>query len=258
MPINKNALMKNSIEQPRIIHLSETDSTNAALKSISENEELPSGSIVYADVQTAGRGQRGSSWESEAGKNLTFSILFRPLDVPANMPFVISEMTSLCVKYTLDNYIPEISVKWPNDIYHKDKKISGILIENTILQGKISESIIGIGININQIEFRSNAPNPISMAQITGFSFENMTILKTFRKIFMEQSARINNKLFESIHKEYLNSVYHKVGYHTFRDSKGIFEAKIQDIEPTGNIVLKRKDGTCSKYTFKEVSFLYE
>ena len=143
--------MDNNIRQPRLIHLSETDSTNTALRMISETEELSSGSIVMADFQTAGRGQRGNSWESKAGKNLTFSILFRPTDVPANMPFVISEMTSLSVKYTLDKYIPDISVKWPNDIYHKDKKIVGMLIENTILKEKISLSIIGIGINVNQI-----------------------------------------------------------------------------------------------------------
>ena len=248
--------MINNIEKPRLIHLNETDSTSKALKIISENEELPSGSMAYADFQTAGRGQRGNLWESEAGKNLIFSILFRPLDVPANMPFVISEMISLSVKFTLDKYIPDISVKWPNDIYHKDKKITGILIENTIHQEKISQSIIGIGININQTEFRSNAPNPTSMMLITGCTFDIMDIMEEFRQEFAIQSQRLNDKCFDPIHKDYLNSLYRKEGFHKYRDSTGIFEASIHDIDPTGQLVLKRSNGIYSHYNFKEVEYI--
>ena len=244
------------MESPRVIHLPEVDSTSKTLQTISENEELPSGSIVLADFQTAGRGQRGNSWESEAGKNLLFSVFLRPTDVPANMPFVISEMVSLSVGYMLDKYVSEIFVKWPNDVYHKDGKIAGILIENSILQGKISQSIIGIGINVNQTEFHSNAPNPVSMAQITGCQFDLMTIMEDFREIFMEQSERLNNRHFDLIHKDYLNSIYRKNGYHKYCDTSGVFEAAIHDIEPTGHLVLKRKDGVCSRYAFKEVSYL--
>ena len=256
MSVNKENSLQEETRTPRIIHLPETDSTNNALKSISENEYLPSGSIVYADFQTAGRGQRGNFWESEAGNNLTFSILFRPKDVPANMPFVISEIASLSVKYTLDKYVSEISVKWPNDLYHKDGKITGILIENSILQGKISQSIIGIGVNVNQTKFHSDAPNPVSMAQIAGRQFDLMAIMEDFRKIFMEQSERLNNKQFDLIHKDYHNSIYRKSGYHKYCDTSGVFEAAIHDIESTGHIVLKRKDGVYSRYAFKEVSYL--
>jgi len=248
--------MINNIEKPRLIHLNETESTSKALKTISENEELPSGSIVYADFQTAGRGLRGNSWESEAGKNLIFSILFRPSNVPANMPFVISEMISLSVKYTLDKYIPDISVKWPNDIYHKDKKITGILIENTIHQEKITQSIIGIGVNINQIEFYSDAHNPISMALITGRTFNIMSIMEAFRQEFAIQSQRLNDECFDSIHKDYLNSIYRKEGFHKYRDSTGIFKASIHDIETTGQLVLKRTNGIYSHYAFKEVVYI--
>ena len=246
--------MNYNIENPRLIHLKETDSTSNALKTISENEELPSGSIVYADFQTAGRGQRGNAWESETEKNLLFSILFHPSNVPANMPFVISEMISLCVKYTLDKYIPNISVKWPNDIYHNDSKIAGILLENTILQGKISKSIIGIGININQTEFQSGAPNPTSMTLITGRTFDIPTIIEKFRQEFATQSKRLDDRYFELIHQDYLNSIYRKEGFHKYRDSSGIFEASIHDIEPTGHLILKQMDEIYSRYAFKEVS----
>ena len=246
----------NSIEIPRLIHLNETDSTNKFMKMISENEELPSGSIIMADFQTAGRGQRGNTWESEAGKNLTFSTLFRPSDMPAEMPFTISEMISLSVKYMLDKYITDISVKWPNDIYYRDKKIAGILIENTINQRKISKSIIGIGININQTEFYGDATNPTSMAQITGCTFDLIAIMEEFRRIFTIQSERINNKHFDLIHKDYLNSVYRRDGYYKYRDATGVFEAAIHDIEPSGQLILKQADGTSSRYAFKEVSYL--
>ena len=251
--------MNDNIEKPRLFHVAKADSTNnVLLQMISENEDLLSGSIVLADFQTAGRGQRGNSWESEAGKNLTFSILLHPFDVPANMPFVISEMVSLSIKYTLDKYIPEVSVKWPNDIYYKDKKIAGILIENTILQGKISQSIIGIGLNVNQTEYHSNAPNPVSMAQITSHTFDVMAIIEELQQIFTIQSERINNKHFDLIHEEYLNSIYRKEGYHRYRDDGGVFEAIIHDIEPTGHLVLKQIDGTLSRYAFKEVFYLLQ
>jgi BirA family biotin operon repressor/biotin-[acetyl-CoA-carboxylase] ligase len=183
---------------------------------------------VLADFQTAGRGQTGHSWESEAGRNLTFSILFRPADVPANRFFIISEMASLSVKWTLERYLPGgITVKWPNDVYHKDRKITGILIENAIMQGKIAQSVIGIGINVNQTEFRNSTPNPVSMALVTGRSYHPADILEDFRQVFSEQSARVDSRSFDSIHRDYLQSVYRREGYHQYADKNGIFEAKI-------------------------------
>ena len=240
----------NSMGEKRLIRLSEADSTNKVLKNMSENEVLPSESIVIADSQTNGRGQAGNSWESEAGKNLTFSMFFRPVDVPANRIFVISEIVSLSVKYTLDKYFSDVTVKWPNDIYHKDGKIAGILIENTISRGNVSQSIIGIGINVNQTEFHSNAPNPVSMIQIAGHPFDLMAVLEDFRSIFAEQS-KLN---YDVIRKDYLNSLYRKDGYHKYCDANGIFEAAIHSIEPMGHLILRRKDNTLSRYAFKEVS----
>lgn len=259
MPINNIQPIFKPIPQnlePRLIHLPETDSTNKFLQMLTETEELPSGSIVLTDFQTAGRGQIGNSWESEAGKNLTFSILFHPVDIPAYMPFVISEMVSLSVKYTLDKYIPDITVKWPNDIYYKDRKITGILIENAIIQSKISQSIIGIGMNVNQTKFCSNAPNPVSIAQITGKPYDLKNIMEDFRQIFTEQSARINNLCFDSIHRDYIRAAYRKEGFYKYADKDGLFEAKIEDIEPSGHLILERINGFRSRYAFKEVTYI--
>jgi len=241
--------------EPRFFWFSETDSTNQLIRMMADAKHLTSGSIVVADFQTAGRGLSGNSWESEAGKNLTFSVLFYPVDVPANRAFVISEMASLSVKNVLDKYLPDVSVKWPNDVYYGDKKITGILIENILFQGKITQSIIGIGINVNQTIFFSDAPNPISMAQITGVSYDRISIMNDFKQAFSVQSERLNSGHLNAIHNDYLNAMYRKNGTHKYCDANGFFDATLHHIEPTGHLVLNRTDGTISRYAFKEVSY---
>lgn len=242
--------------EPTLIHVSETNSTNQLIRTIAATDQLYSGSVVLADYQTAGRGLSSNSWESEAGKNLTFSLFFSPVAVPSNHPFVISEMASLSVKYTLDKYLPDVAVKWPNDVYCGDKKITGILIENTLFQGKITHSIIGIGINVNQMNFLSDAPNPVSMSQIAGTSFDRMIIMDEFRQAFTIQSKRLNQGQFDAIHKDYLNAIYRKNGFHYYKDTQGVFEATFHNIEPTGHLVLERRNGCLSCYGYKEVGFL--
>ena len=160
--------MNKENETPRIIRLDETNSTNNYLRELLAGDALPEGSLVIADFQTAGKGQVGNSWESEARKNLMFSLLLYPDFLPANRQFLISQIASLSVKETLDGYIDSVTVKWPNDIYWKDRKICGMLIENDLSGQHLYCSVIGIGLNINQEVFRSNAPNPVSLTQITG------------------------------------------------------------------------------------------
>ena len=238
-----------------MLGLTEVDSTNSYLAEEHNKKELPSGFILYTEIQTNGRGQGSNLWESEPYKNLIFSVLFRPTNLLARSIFTISEMVSLCVKYTLDRYIPDVSVKWPNDIYYKDKKIAGILIENSLVYTMIDYSIIGIGININQRQFLSDAPNPVSLSQITGLIYEKMNILYEFRELFTAQSERLSNGHFDAIHQDYLDVIYRKNGYHNYRDANGAFEAVIHDIEPSGHLILKRIDGRLSRYAYKEVEY---
>jgi len=250
--------MLKGIEGARMFGISDCDSTNSLMKVFREKAatDIQSGFVLYTGYQRKGRGHGGSSWESEEWKNLIFSVYYEPADVPAQRAFVISEMVSLSVKATLDGYIPDVTVKWPNDIYYRDKKIAGILIENTVMEGRISESIIGIGININQMVFMSDAPNPVSLSQITGLTYETMDILHTFFRKFEVESARLRSNHFDEIHRDYLRSVYRKAGYHPYQDGNGIFEATIKDIEASGYLALERRDGVVSRYGFKEVSYL--
>ena len=164
--------MNDKNETPKIIRLVETDSTNNYLREQSAKARLPEGSLVIADFQTAGKGQVGNSWESEAGKNLMFSILLYPDFLPANRQFLISQIASLSVKETLEKYTDSVTVKWPNDIYWKDRKICGMLIENDLSGQYLYCSVVGIGLNINQEIFRSDAPNPVSLTQITGKTYD--------------------------------------------------------------------------------------
>ena len=156
----------------------------------------------------------------------------------------------------LDRYVRDITVKWPNDVYRKEQKICGILIEN-LLSGKfIAHSILGIGLNINQQIFRSDAPNPVSLAQITGKTYDRMAILEAWHTEFRRLRRLLETGDAAALHAEYLRSLYRRDGFHRYRDACGAFEARIVDIEPDGHYVLERRDGSFSRYAFKEVSFI--
>ncbi len=156
--------------RPVYISLPETGSTNTWLKE--HADEIPVPAVAVTDHQTSGRGQRGNTWEAEPGKNLTFSMLFKPEGVAPSGQFFISEAVCLGIVDTLRRYLPHpetVKVKWPNDVYAGDRKICGILIEHSLESASaIRHTIAGIGLNVNQKEFHSSAPNPVSMFNLTG------------------------------------------------------------------------------------------
>ena len=250
--------MKKENETPQILWLKETDSTNNHLRRLLDKEQLPEGSLVVTDFQTAGKGQVGNSWESEAGMNLMFSLLLYPDFIPANRQFLISQIASLSVKETLDAYTDFIQVKWPNDIYWKDRKICGMLIENDLSGQLLYCSIIGIGLNLNQSLFRSNAPNPISLTQITGKKYDREEVLNRFLRIFFQYYCLLLQVKEEEVRTAYMQALYHGEGYHRYRDGQGQFEARIQAIEPTGHLILQLRDGEQRRYAFKEVTTLVD
>lgn len=240
---------------PQIIYLEKTESTNSYLKEFTSNEEVANGFTVYTDYQTAGRGQRGNSWESEACKNLLFTTLLLPINIKATDQFIISQFVCLAIKDILSAYTNDITIKWPNDIYWKDRKIAGILIENNLIDDTITQSFLGIGININQEKFNSNAPNPISLRQITGQEHNTKEILvNIISKILDYQNGSTQNT--EYIRQKYKNSLYRKDGYHYFSDGKEEFLARILDIENSGLLILELTNKTTRTFAFKEVQFI--
>lgn len=241
---------------PEIIHIAETASTNRYLRERLRCAPLEEGSAVYADYQTAGRGQAGNSWESERGANLLFSVAIYPDCIPANAQFLISQIAALSVKRTLERHTGGIVVKWPNDIYWNDRKICGMLIENDLQGSTIGCSVLGIGINLNQEVWRSDAPNPVSLRQITGGSYDREAELHAFLDCFYAAYLRLLRGEWEEIRSEYLAALYRKDGYHPYRDAGGLFSARICGIAPTGHLQLQLPDGTVRSYAFKEVSFV--
>ena len=239
---------------------------NASSKKIVLNDKRAKEiQLVTTDYQTHGHGQVNTVWESARGENLLFSFLFRPEHITAGEQFFLSEITCLAVAHTLDAYTEGISVKWPNDIYHHDRKISGMLLRHTLSGAQISATLVGIGLNLNQKQFVGDAPNPVSLRQIMGRSVDREQVLGDFARRFDLLLQRITQPDPESrlarrraLHGEYLRRLYHREAAYDYVDvaSGRRFSAHIVDVAPSGEITLRTAEGTLRHYYFKEVRFV--
>lgn len=239
-----------------LIHISETNSTNSYLQTLCARQRVEELTTVIADYQTSGRGQRGNSWESDAEKNLLFSFVLFPHFLEARRQFLISQIVSLAIKEELDTYTTDISIKWPNDIYWREKKICGMLIENDLMGQHISQSITGIGININQELFYSSAPNPVSLLQITGTQQDVFGILRNIMLRIQSYYDLLPKDNTEFIANRYEKALFRKEGLHRYRDANGEFLARIASVEPEGKLILEDEMQTQRGYMFKEVEYL--
>ena len=251
---------------PQIIHLAEVDSTNRWLRDYTqpEGEEM---TVCVADYQTAGKGFGSNTWESERGKNLLFSLLIHPTEIPAQEQFHISMATALAVCQAMRDFgISDVLVKWPNDIYWHNRKLCGILIENRISGSYLRDSIIGIGLNVNQTAFPSltrvpasagsnpypTNPVPVSMCQILGHDIDREQILH-----HIIQQIKICPCMLEYTHLCYNAQLYRRrQGLFPFCDADGEFLAELLDTDRQGNLYLRKADGTTRSYAFKEVQYL--
>ena len=239
-----------------LIHIIESICSNIYLQSLCSKQKVEELTVVVADFQTSGRGQRGNSWESDSCKNLLFSIVIFPEFLEARRQFLISQIISFAIKEELDTYTTDISIKWPNDIYWKEKKICGMLIENDLMGRNISQSIAGIGININQETFHSSAPNPVSLRQITGKEFDLFEILKNIVLRIQSYYSLLKKGNTEPIVCQYEMSLFRKEGMHRFKDANGEFLARIIRVEPEGRLILEDEMLNKRGYMFKEVEYL--
>lgn len=239
------------------IHYNVIQSTNSDLKRLlSEDVNLPHLTVVSTAFQTSGRGQRENSWESENGKNLLFSLLLRPISLKATEAFAISRIVSVAIVKFLGKYVSEVSIKWPNDIYWRDKKICGILIENSIMGEYLDTSVVGVGFNINQREFSQNLPNPVSLTNITGkeFLLDNMLagVVAAIEEEFvsyLEDGAKKTNDIYHQLIYRLNTKALYKV-------AEGTVEAEIQGVCSDGRLILKHSDGNLRYYAFKEVTYI--
>lgn len=238
----------------QIIELEEVDSTNNFLREHSSS--LPCRiTLATAEYQTAGRGATGG-WESEEGQNLVFSLLIHPVMVPAPAMFVLSEALALAISSVLEHYCAGIQIKWPNDIYCGDRKMVGMLIENDLLGKTVKNSVMGVGVNVNQTLFTSDAPNPCSLAQVLGYSVNRTEVLKNIVEAFSAYYNKVERGAYDDIHQEYIGKLYRKGEWCAYSDDDGDFKAILRTVEPDGHLVLEDETGTKRRYAFKEVKFL--
>ena len=223
--------------------IEQTNSTNTLLKELIAKGQEPD--FIYAGYQTAGRGQTGNSWESEKGKNLICSILLPP---NKNLYF-LNIAVSVAILRLFDE---PLTIKWPNDIYWKDKKLAGILLENAIIGNEVKYTIAGIGLNVNQTEFVSDAPNPVSLKQISGKEYAIDPLMQDL----LEAVHTVLNEPEEAVWSEYKAHLYRREGYWPFADQNSTFEAQIEDVLPSGEIVLKDPEGKERIYHFKQIRYV--
>lgn len=237
------------------IRLDEVDSTNTYLRRM---ENLPDADIVVvtAGHQTAGRGMGSNRWESEDGRNLLFSMLVRPEGVPAARQFAFSMAEALAVKDALDPIAGEVTLKWPNDVYWHDRKISGTLIETAISGRLVKDCIFGTGINVNQRVFRSDAPNPVSLRQITGRDTDMNVVLDSVLEAFEGYYTMVLDGEYDRVGRLYHDALYRRTGMHAYSDSDGRFMASVVRVGHDGRLVLRDDAGRERIYAFKEVSYI--
>ena len=254
--------------------IDETHSTSSLLRE-TYDDSLPHLFTIRTDFQTAGRGQAGNSWESEKGKNLLFSTLLRYPDVDAADQWRLSMLVAVAVREAITSILSPlasrlspITIKWPNDIYYNDQKLVGILIENTLSGRQIAYTIAGVGINVNQTQWLSNAPNPVSMKQITGEEYDIEDLLNAF----LEAIQRWETASTEQLREEYIKHLYRRTGWYPYLEREvsvvptniqlatqpadGVFLAQWVDITPQGEWVLRLKSGEEKRYHFKQIRFV--
>ncbi len=240
-----------------IIFKQNIPSTNTYISELLRTGPLPTeGTIIYTNFQSAGRGQMGNKWESEDGMNILCSIVLYPDWLLPEDQFLISLAVSLGICEFLSEEIPGCKIKWPNDIYTGNDKIAGVLIENTLSGNKIENSIVGIGLNVNQTKFISDAPNPVSLKMITGKDYD---IEKNIRKMAVFLDKRYKQLIVganEEIHSLSVKLLYRRNEWHKYKIRETIFKGKIDSVTKNGHLIVIDQSGKALEFASKEIEFI--
>lgn len=246
----------NAIIGSNIIELGIIGSTNNYATGELLTKRPPEGTVYVANRQESGRGQLNNKWESETGKNLTISIVLYPEPIEIINQFEISKMFALGISDFLGKYIDDVKIKWPNDIYVGNGKIAGLLIESSISQSKISSCIGGMGININQQKFVSDAPNPVSLCQVTGRFYDLDTCLKFLCEMLDIRYKQLLSGDTANIDKDYISKLFRYNELSGFKDDEGVYKGQIEGVDNIGRLIISDTKGRKKSYHYKEVEFL--
>lgn len=231
----------------------------------SSNDEAVSaaygeGDVVWAERQTAGRGQRGHRWHSAGGENVTFTLVLEPRFLPVDRQFLLSEAVTLGIVDCLAENGIAASIKWTNDIYVGDRKITGMLIEHKLGDGVITRTLAGIGVNVNQTEFDPSLPNPVSMALAAGLQFDRRPLLERLVECIMTRygAVRAGGEALEALQRDYHRHLYRLGEEHWYgRPDGSRFRGTIRGVEPTGALLVEdAATGEVRGYLFREIEFV--
>ncbi|MDR1543491.1 MAG: biotin--[acetyl-CoA-carboxylase] ligase [Prevotellaceae bacterium] len=231
------------------------NSTSAYLSGLLKNSELPDRYCVCADFQTSGRGQAGS-WEAENGKNLLFSFYLKTDKIPLQSQFLLSEIVALGILSALKKYLPEIKIKWANDIFYQDKKLCGILVEPAVLGNKMKHAVVGIGLNVNQSVFLQNSETATSLKIVLQRDFDLNAILEEILMEIFSLYDHFSTENSAELQKNYFENLYRNSGFHFFEAYNEIFKAKVLSVNSDGRLNLLTNNGLERNFYFKEVKFL--
>lgn len=237
----------------KIIYKDTLDSTNNYVANLESEGKIEHGTVILAESQEAGKGQRGSKWDSEPYKNLTLSCFLKHDNLAVNQHFILNQVISLACVDFLNHFHSGFEIKWPNDIVFSSSKIAGILIENHLQGEKIRSSIVGLGININQLTFGNY--NASSLAEISGKEFSLREIVFVLVEKLNFWYSKLRSFDFESIQKAYLDKLWLYQKESQFQDDKGIFKGEIEGVELNGQLLVKSLN-EIRKYQNKEIVFL--
>jgi len=241
-----------------LVSLASVDSTNSWLKDLlSKSAPLVEGTVIMAEEQFAGRGQVGNSWVSAAGKNLTISILLQPGFLPVDQQFLLSQAVSLGINDFLQQYFDNAAIKWPNDCYIGHDKIGGILIENIIQGDKIKHSIVGIGLNINQVEYPETLKNVTSFKKILHTDYDLKILLNEICAAIEVRYLQLKGGDTTTINREYLNRLYKRGVFSMYRVEGRTVKGKILGTSRYGLLEVEIEDRT-RQFGLKEIEFLQD
>ena len=237
----------------KLVYMPECHSTNGEALSLLQNTpQVAEGAVIVTDNQTAGRGQRGNTWESEAGKNLTFSIILKPTFLHPKDQFKLNMAVSLGLYDYLTSQVTDVRIKWPNDMMLGNQKTCGMLIENQISGQQIQSSIIGIGLNVNQQSFSLPTPTSVSLKKGHEFVLDEVLaeLLQWIEGRYLQLRANIDLK------DEYVNALYARGEQHSFKSGETIFEGMITGIDNVG--LLEVAVGNGKRYfDLKQIQLLH-
>lgn len=240
------------------IHLKRVGSTNQYTADMIAKSKPMEGTVISAAYQYDGKGQIGRYWESEDGMNITCSTILRPIFLEASDQFRLNIAVSLAVWDFVDHYISsdDVRIKWPNDIYVGNKKIAGILVQNTLIGKRIDSSIIGTGININQVQFSDHIPNPTSLAGEIGSGFVLDDVYPWLFRFLTKRYLQLRAGKVDSQREEYLSALYRigEEGRYISGDNEWV--GTINGVDDYGRLIICRADGETHAYAFREVSMV--